>query len=391
MYLYNEKMFTDVIIMAGGSGTRLWPASNTKTPKQFLSIGDASSFFGAALNRAFAVIGNGGTGRVVIVVGPAHVGHVIRACATLDQERKSRVVVIAEPSARNTAPALACAAKYLRLVHGTGRRALMLTSDHLISPLDAFLSDAEAADGLAARERLVVFGIRPRGPETGYGYIEAAESADSASAPERSFAVASFREKPDRETAERFLSTGRFFWNSGMFGFDVDFVLDEFRANAGDVVAPFDALAAPSPQATEKRDGVPVITAWEGLAEAYAAARSVSIDYAIAEKCRRASVVVGSFDWLDIGSWDEYANLVGREAERSGTVDRQPVFAAASTGCFVDSDLPVALCGVEDLIVVVRSGADGGPPAVLVCKRGESQGMRSIVDKIKGSGRIDLL
>ncbi len=382
-------MFTDVIIMAGGSGTRLWPASNSKTPKQFLSIGDDSSFFSAALDRAFAVIGDGGTGRVVVVVGLAHIDHVLRACEPLARERKDRVVVIGEPSARNTAPALACAATYLRLAHGPGRRALMLTSDHLISPIAAFLADAAAADELAARGRLVVFGIRPRGPETGYGYIEAAEGGDSA--PQRSFAVASFREKPDRETAERFLATGRFYWNSGMFGFGVDFVLDEFRQNAADVVGPFDALSAPSPDATERRGGVSVITAWSGLAAAYAAARSTSIDYAIAEKCRRAAVVVGSFDWLDIGSWDEYANLVERAAQERGAEEKQPVFAAASAGCFVDSDLPVALYGVDDLIVVVRSGADGGPPAVLVCKRGESQGVRAVVDRIKGAGRIDLL
>lgn len=385
-------MFTDIIIMAGGSGTRLWPASNSKTPKQFLSINGDSTFFGAALERAFAVLGKGApTGRVVVVASAAHVGHVIRACASLTAEARERVVVIGEPLARNTAPALACAAVYLRRVLGPGRRALMLTADHIISPVEAFCADAAAASDLAAEGRLVVFGIPPRGPETGYGYVEAAEPLDSPAAPRRAFVVASFREKPNKETAESFLATGRFYWNSGMFGFDIDFLLNEFRMNAKEASAPFEALEAPGREALETRGGVAVLTGWKGLAEAYASAKSISIDYAIAEKCKRTAVVAGSFDWLDIGSWDEYARFMEGSAIDSAHTAAAPVFSAAASNCFVDSDLPVALCGVDDLIVVVRSGTDGGPPAVLVCKKGRSQNVKDAVEAIKAAGRSDLL
>jgi len=386
-------MFTDIIIMAGGSGTRLWPASNSRVPKQFLSLGDGSTFFGAALERAFAVAAGGGS--VVVVAGAAHVPHAVKAASALAPAERDRVVVIPEPAGRNTAPAVACAAVFLsrRYGAGAGRRALVLTSDHVIGPMDAFRSDAEAADALAADDKLVVFGIPPTRPETGFGYIEAGAPLPSADAPGRTFAVASFREKPDRATAEGFLATGRFTWNSGMFGFGVDFMLSQFRALAPETLAPFDPLPAPAEGAYERRDGVAVLSGWAGLAEAYGRVKPISIDYAVAEKCRSVALVAAGFDWLDVGSWDEYARFQesGRHQEGAAHDRKAPVYSAGSSNCFVDADLPVALCGVEDLIVTVRSGADGSPPSVLICRRGESQRVKEIVDAVKASGRTDLL
>lgn len=393
-------MFTDIIIMAGGSGTRLWPASNSKVPKQFLSLGDGSTFFGAALERAFAVAAPGGS--VVVVAGAAHVPHAVKAAAALVPAQRDRVVVIPEPAGRNTAPAVACAAVFLsrRYGEGAGRRALVLTSDHVIGPMAAFAADSEAADALASADakaasgRLVVFGIPPTRPETGFGYIEAGEAIPSAAAPGRTYAVASFREKPDRATAEAFLATGRFTWNSGMFGFGVDFMIDQFRALSPETIAPFDSLPAPVAASYENSRGVAVLSAWEGLAEAYSRVKPISLDYAVAEKCRSAALVAAGFDWLDVGSWDEYARFQeeARTQESAAAAGKSaPVYAAGSSNCFVDADLPVALCGVEDLIVTVRSGADGSPPSVLVCRRGESQRVKEIVDAIKASGRTDLL
>jgi mannose-1-phosphate guanylyltransferase/mannose-1-phosphate guanylyltransferase/mannose-6-phosphate isomerase len=392
-------MFTDIVIMAGGSGTRLWPASNSRVPKQFLSLGDGSTFFGAALERAFAVAKSGGS--VVVVAGAAHVPHAVKAASARPPAERDRVVVIPEPAGRNTAPAVACAAVFLsrRYGAGAGRRALVLTSDHVIGPMDAFRADAEAADALASGDalaadgRLVVFGIPPTRPETGFGYIEAGAPLPSAAAPGRTFAVASFREKPDRATAEGFLETGRFTWNSGMFGFGVDFMLSQFRALAPETLAPFDPLPTPAEAAYERREGVAVLSGWAGLAEAYGRVKPISIDYAVAEKCRSVALVAAGFDWLDVGSWDEYARFQESGRIRAGAAQSRgaPVYAAGSANCFVDADLPVALCGVEDLIVAVRSGADGSPPSVLICRRGESQKVKEIVDAVKASGRTDLL
>ena len=125
--------------------------------------------------------------------------------------------------------------------------------------------------------------------------------------------------------------------------------------------------------------------------EAYRTVKGISIDYAVAEKCRSSAVVAASFDWVDIGSWDEYARFIEKGTAASSAKPKAPVFASGSTGCWVDSDLPVALCGVEDLMVVVRSGADGSPPSVLVCRRGESQRVKDAVEAIKAAGRTDLL
>jgi mannose-1-phosphate guanylyltransferase len=269
---------------------------------------------------------------------------------------------------------------------------LVLTSDHIIQPLEVFVRDAACAAAFARQGKLVVFGIPPRAPETGYGYIEAAEvlscSGGEASGLPSVFRAAAFREKPDRAAAEAFLAAGCFYWNSGMFAFSSGFILEEFRRNAPECLLPFEALKAPAESAYAVRQGIPVLEVWPGLDDAYAAVKGISFDYAIAEKCGQTVMVAAGFDWFDVGSWDEYARLLG--APR-GEVYAARLPAGREGSCFVDADIPVALCGVEDLIVVVRSGKDGGPAAVLIAKKGETQGVRDIVEQIRASGRAELL
>lgn len=396
-------MFTNCIIMAGGSGTRLWPASNSRCPKQFLTIPGGGTFFQAALERAFAVIVP--EGKLIIVTGASHVPHVVKACSALPESQRNRVVVIPEPVGKNTAPAIACAVSYLAKTgidgtenpsaHGTSqgpvqtkRTALVLTSDHIIGPLKDFVADALAAAQLAASGYLVIFGIPPTRPETGFGYIEADTSITALDA--RAFHVTSFREKPDLATARTFLARGSFYWNSGMFAFDVDFMLAQFRQHAPETLAPYEALPQIRDEQYETRDGVALLSRWPGLPEAYQTVKSISIDYAIAEKCSSVAMVAARFNWTDVGSWDEYAKVLEQDGAAHNT-DTAPVFTAGSSNCFVNSDIPVALCAVEDLIVVVRSGSDGGPPSVLICKKGESQQVKTIVEEIRRSNRGDLL
>jgi mannose-1-phosphate guanylyltransferase len=322
---------------------------------------------------------------VIIIAGKRHGDLVAAACAPLGAEERGRLVLIPEPEAKNTAPAIVCGVMYACLTAGGERNMLVLTSDHVIRPLDAFRHGAEAADRCARQGRLVVFGIPPSRPETGYGYIETAEELPAGQGGQEPgvWAVSSFREKPDRERAERFVASKNFYWNAGIFAFSSGFILDEYRRYAPDLIRSFESLRAPEERSFTVRRGLRVLDSWPGLKDAYGAAEAISFDYAIAEKCGAVVMIRAGFDWIDVGNWDEYSRLAGGTGAE--------VYAAGSKNCFVDSDIPVALAGAEDLIVVVRSGRDGGPPAVLIARKGETQRVRDIVEEIKKAGRTDLL
>jgi mannose-1-phosphate guanylyltransferase/mannose-1-phosphate guanylyltransferase/mannose-6-phosphate isomerase len=388
-------MFNDCIIMAGGSGTRLWPASNSMMPKQFLPMPSlsaepepiaAGSFFNAAVERALAVIDREGDGRVIVVAGRSHATHIVKACERYSSKELKHLVFIPEPAAKNTAPAIACAVSFIDWMSGEERKVLVLTSDHIITPLEKFMVDASAAEAFATADKLAIFGIKPRGPETGFGYIEAGTLLSGVAEEPLVFGVKSFREKPDRKTAEAFLEAGNFFWNSGMFAFSSKFILNEFRRNAPKVIRPFGELRAPDERSFRIERGVRILWEWLDLEKAYKKAAAISFDYAIAEKCSHTVMVDAGFHWIDVGSWDEYALLAGRYGSCHAEV-----YQHNTKECFVDSDIPVALIGVEDLIVAVRSGKNGGPGSILIAKKGETQHVRDIVEQIKTKGRNELL
>ena len=396
-------MFNDCIIMAGGAGTRLWPASTFKRPKQFLSLphdpshrrtGDEMehSFFSAALDRALTIIGDDADNHVIIIAGKNHINPIIEECAELDEYDRKRLVLIPEPLAKNTAPAIACALLYINwFSSGRDRNIMVLTSDHIIKPINVFKTDTNAAAAMAQADKLVVFGIQPERPETGYGYVEAGEALTVQ--PDKSvekqnlyepevFSVVSFREKPDINKAKNYVASKKFYWNSGMFAFSSKFMLSEFQRSAPEVIVPFRELWAPNEHSHRIRLGIKLLEQWDNMEIAYRKTKAISFDYAIAEKCRQTVMVKAGFSWTDVGSWDEYARLaLHHSSEVYGN----------GKNCFVNSDIPVALCGVEDLIVVARSGRDGGPPALLISKRGETQKVRDVVEEIKSKGRSDLL
>ncbi|MDR2739776.1 MAG: mannose-1-phosphate guanylyltransferase, partial [Treponema sp.] len=349
-----------------------------------LSVTGEGSLFNDAVGRALALTGE--DGRVIIIAGKTHAPHIIRVCEKYRGDDKKRLVLIPEPLAKNTAPAIACGAFYAQGTSNGDRNILVLTSDHIIRPLTVFTADAAAASVFSARGSLAIFGIPPRGPETGYGYIE---TGDRFTGPETAvYKVLSFREKPNQERAEQFLAAGNYYWNSGMFGFSSRFILEEFRRNAPEIYSAFEKLAVPDEAAYTVQGGIRVLDKWPGLEEAYNAAPGISVDYAIAEKSSQTVVVSARFEWFDVGSWDEYARLASDR--RSGDASAE-VYAQDSSGCFVDSDIPAALCGVDDLIVVIRSGRDGAPASALIAKKGATQGVKNIVEQIKAAGRTELL
>jgi mannose-1-phosphate guanylyltransferase len=379
-------MINDCLIMAGGSGTRLWPASSSRKPKQFLPAaeGGTKNFFSLSLERALSAVSEA-DGRVIVIAGKPHMPFVIAACSKLSVTEKKRLVLIPEPEAKNTAPAIACAIACAGKTGGWNRTMLVLTSDHIIKPLEKFLKDIRSAAQFAEQNKLVVFGISPSGPETGYGYIETGDKLAG-----EVYTAASFHEKPNRETAEQFLASKKHFWNSGMFAFRCDFLAEEYRRLAEDVFCCFEKIKAPDKKSYTKTKGLCVLDAWSGLKKAYKQAKSISFDYAIAEKCAQTVMIRAGFDWIDVGSWDDYARLLSGDASPGGNTGAD-VYTAGTEGCFVDSDLPVALAGVDDLIVVIRSGKDGSPPAALITRKGRTQFVRDVVDKIKQSDRTDIL
>jgi len=314
------------------------------------------------------------------------VANIVKACEKFPEEVKRHLILIPEPAAKNTAPAIACALSYIDWMSGEERKVLVLTSDHIISPLDRFVVDMRAAEAFAQADRLAIFGINPRGPETGYGYIEAGQLVSRMAEEPKVYKVLAFREKPDRKKAEEFIKAGNFFWNSGMFAFSSRFMLSEYRRLAPDLIHPFGKLRAPDERSFKTELGLRILWEWLDLGEAYKGTPAVSFDYAIAEKSSDIVMVNAGFDWLDVGSWDEYAALLD-----SSGLKKSEVYHTRSKNCFVDSDIPVALIGVDDLIIAVRSGKNGGPGSVLIARKGETQHVREIVEQIKDQDRTELL
>jgi len=366
-------MFNDCLIMAGGSGTRLWPASSSRLPKQFLPAGEKMSFFSMAIERALA-LGE----RVIIITGKTHIPHVITDAAKLPAAERKRIIVIGEHIAKNTAPAVACAVSYSQL-SGSNRNMLVLTSDHIIKPLKVFKADAGLAAAAAGEGKLVIFGIPPVRPETGYGYIEIAPGNSKNGV----YTVAAFHEKPDQQTAKKYSISKRFFWNSGMFAFNTGFMAEQFLSFAPDVYHCFEKLGQPKPADFTVSKGVKILSGWKGLESAYNKTKSISFDYAIVEKCKSTAMIRANFDWIDIGNWEEYAKIRGN--------NNSLVYNVSGETCYVDSDIPVALAGVEDLIVVIRSGKNGEAAAALITRKGQTQKVRDIVELIKKSKKTDIL
>lgn len=364
--------FTDVVILAGGFGERLWPASRPDYPKQFISLEGGLSFMQTSILRAIAVKP---AGKILIITRKdllASVAEQVHSLKlTLNQEDADKIsedlYILAEPCARHTCAPLLLACKFLKLTSKTQKNnILVLASDHVISPADRFVSDCEKAAKVSLDGNFVCFAIAPTEPSTGYGYIKSGAPLENQ---DGVFKIDMFKEKPDLETAKSYLASGNYWWNSGMFGFTASFFEEEinrFEPKIADSFKSFDKAVLP-PEKT--LNSVKYVSEWKPMEEAYATVKAIAVDNAIAERTERAVAVRATFNWDDVGSWDAFERLFSENVGKTVQI--------ASENNFIYSDLPVALCGVDDLVVVIKNGN------ALVMKKGSSGMMREVVKQIK--------
>jgi mannose-1-phosphate guanylyltransferase len=346
------------VILSGGSGTRLWPLSRTGRPKQLLSLTHSATMLQLTAQRA-----SGGAFLPPVVV--ANVAHADMIEQQLEEAGSPADLLILEPVARNTAPAIALAA----LTVPQDALMLVMPSDHVIHDPIAFRAAVDAAVPMVADGWLATFGITPDAPETGYGYIRRGEAL--APGVHR---VSRFVEKPDRATAEAYLVDGNYSWNGGIFLFRPDIFMAELDRHAPGIAA-----AARASVEKARRNGARLYPD----AEAFGASPSESVDYAIMEKAERVAVVPVEMGWSDVGSWDALHQIADRDGD--GNAHNGEVLAIDTKDCLIRSDGPlVAAVGVKDLIIIATKDA------VLIMPRGSSQEVKRAVEALKLQGHVTL-
>lgn len=347
------------VIMSGGSGTRLWPASRGHCPKQFLPLISNATMIQDTVRR---LDGLSALEAPLIICNESHrflVAEQLRS----DGHQPSGIIL--EPAGRNTAPAVALAALHA-LKDGQDPLLLVLAADHVIADLSAFHQAVDCARRVAADGALVTFGIVPTQPETGYGYIKAG-------AGEGAFAVEAFVEKPDRATAQSYLDAGCYYWNSGMFLFRASVYLEELERLQPEVLSACrQALASEHPD-------LDFIRLDE---QAFQASPDISIDYAVMEKTKRAVMVPLDAGWSDVGSWSSLWDVSPKDS--SGNVCRGDVLIHDVKDSYLSStDRLVAAVGVDSLVVVETADA------LLVSAKDRVQDVKEIVSQLKRHDRAE--
>jgi mannose-1-phosphate guanylyltransferase len=355
------------VVMAGGSGTRFWPASRTARPKQFLPLAHGKPLIEATLDRLQGLCA---PEHVWVATNRKQAKALTKLMPNLPKER-----LILEPEARDTGPCIALATATIAATD-PGATMVVLPADHLLEPTDAFQRMLRAGAELAADgATLVTFGIPPTFPATGFGYVECGEPV-AAALP--AFRAARFREKPDLATAKQFLAQGGFLWNSGIFVWKVAAIRAAMERTEPQLAASTTAMLA----ALQKREKA-------ALTRAFGQAPVRSIDFAVMEKAERVVVVQAPIRWNDVGSFPALAAVA--PADAAGNVHvlaggaAQLTLESRGNVVYADGDRTVALFGVSDLVVVAVDDA------VLVCPKDKAHDLKALVEHVRSSGRTDLL
>ena len=362
------------MILAGGIGERFWPMSRSSSPKQLHAIGSDKTMLEETVARIMACCT--GNARPMLITGTGIAG---KAAEILGDDA-GKIEIIAEPAGKNTAPAIAIAAGIIKERYGDAVM-VVVSADHAIKPAGKFVQAVNCAVDIAiARGGLVVFGIKPSRPETGYGYIELGDGIDAGTPPPSpandpangcaAFQVKRFVEKPSAENAVKFMESGKFLWNSGMFVWKASTILNEFRRHMPDL---YDQTVS----ASKNKFCAAAIN------EFYSVCRKESIDFGIMEKAENVCAVCGSFFWDDLGSWESLSRVY--ESDDNGTTAAgQLVYQKECVNSLIinKSRYTVAAAGLDNVAVIAVDDA------LLVIDRSRLPDLKRYLSEIKSSGKF---
>lgn len=325
------------LILAGGSGSRLWPLSRSHYPKQFLRLGSNDSFLQKTVRRNLAVVA---PENLYIVTAKEYFHDVLQQIKEIEPALEKNILV--EPASKNTAPAIAFA---FQMLQPKSEDIFLITpADHMISPIEQYCKHMREGEKKALEGYLVTFGIHPTRPETGYGYLKA----------NKQMIVEKFVEKPDMKRAEQYLESGEYFWNSGMFMF----TFASFRHEA----------KKHSPELIEK---------------SFEEMPSLSLDYAVMEKTDRAAMVPLALTWSDIGSWENVYEMLEKDPEQNATVGDVVAVETTNSLIFAQNRL-VSTIGLDNILVVETDDV------VLIAQKDHAQQVKEVVGKLKGMGKKEV-
>lgn len=341
------KMVVKAVIMAGGKGERFWPLSKEKFPKQLLSLTGKKSLLQETVDRLQPFI----PPQDILVVTRRSLAKTVRG----QLPQVPRKNIISEPVGRNTAPCIGLAAKMIR----EDAVMVVLPADHIIKPRGKFLDTLKKAVALAGEtENLITIGIKPTYPATGYGYIEAGTREKR-----QVFRVKRFVEKPDKKKAERFLKSGRFFWNSGMFVWKKSVILKAIKRHMPSLYQKLQMISS------------------KNISKLYPGLPNVSIDYGIMEKAKNSLLIPADFSWEDLGSWESLDRFLSRDKEKNAIIGR--VSTIDSQNCImVNRKGLLSAIGVSDLIIVSTEDV------TLVFPKGKGQQVKKLVEKLRRDPKL---
>lgn len=345
------------VIMAGGVGTRFWPRSRFRRPKQLLQILDNRTMIQATVDRLDQLVTRD---QIYVVSTESQIDGIKEQLPFLRSEN-----LIIEPKGKNTAPCIGLAAIILKQIDPEAMMAV-LPADHQIKNQALFQKVLSAAVATASKRKcLVTIGIHPTYPSTGYGYIQVNGMVDEINEADI-FKVKTFAEKPDLTTAQGFLRSGDFLWNSGMFVWNVNVILKEIEESLPEL---YDGLIEIEKYlGTESQEEI--------IKKVYCQIKSISIDYGVMEHSENVYVLKGEFDWNDVGSWAEIYKIFPHDEENNVIIGNH--FAKDTKGCLIDSrDRFIATLGIENLIIIDTEDA------LLICRRDMAQQVKDLVDAMK--------